>query len=111
VERMTSEQFRSQMHILHGNGASGSVHKDDNLQQGYQQAVETLRNLQSLGGALFLGSSDFKIWTQIFGKKKQVDGDNVYKGICDSLNKIAYQDDCQNQTFRDPCPWSEGDDL
>lgn len=77
--------------------------KKSDINAAYNTAVQTLRHIQSSGGSLFLGRSRFILWFNVSGAKRRADGSNIYKGIEDALNKIAYYDDIQNQTF-DICP-------
>jgi hypothetical protein len=50
-------------------------------------------------GDLFLGRADFILSIAVAGEIK-ADGSNVYKGIEDALNQVAYKDDKQNQFFK-----------
>ena len=101
-ERMSSHEFREKYGIIQNNRKTSAIHKSNenaDIQQTYDVAVQTLRNLQGVDGNLFCGSDSFTLWTKIFGKSN-ADGVNIYKGIEDSLNKIAWKDDKQNITFR-----------
>jgi hypothetical protein len=87
---------------IQGTGKTGAIHKSDQeaiIEREHNVAVQTLRNLQMFGGDLFLGRNDFDLDISIHGKTK-ADDSNVYKGVEDSLNKVAYRDDKQNRHFR-----------
>ena len=77
-------------------------HTDADFERAYNTAVQTLRDLQVHCGALFLGRAAFTLWPKIVSDG-QSDGANVYKGIEDGLNKVAYYDDKQNITFKRAC--------
>lgn len=81
---------------------ASAVHKGDKesvLEQEYNKAVQTLRYLQMFDGALFLGQDPFELEIKIVGKSS-ADGSNIYKGIEDGLNQVAWFDDKQNVYFR-----------
>ena len=80
-------------------------HKEADIERAYHTAVQTLRDLQVYSGSLFLGRSTFTLWPKIVSDG-QSDGANVYKGIEDGLNKVAYYDDKQNITFKGVCSCS-----
>lgn len=81
-------------------------HTEADIDGAYHTAVQTLRDLQVYNGSLFLGRSKFTLWPKIVSDG-QSDGANVYKGIEDGLNKIAYYDDKQNITFKRACLCSD----
>lgn len=61
--------------------------------ESYDVAVQTLRDFQSFGPTP-LFKSVVGVEIRITGGKKS-DCDNVFKGTCDALNKLAYADDKQ----------------
>ena len=74
-------------------------HKEAIIEREYDKAVQALRYLQMFDGALFLGQDPFELEIKIVGKSS-ADGSNVYKGIEDGLNQVAWFDDKQNVYFR-----------
>jgi len=91
---------------IHNSRNASAIHKSNQIDDAYKQAVETLHYLQSSGGSLFLADSRFLLWVKAAGKRGRSDGVNIYKGVEDALNKIAYRDDFQNETFRQESPFS-----
>ena len=81
---------------------SSSIHQGDektNLFRQYQQAISALRDLQGVGGDLFLGPARFTMQLEI-DSEGIADDINIYKNIEDGLNKVAWKDDKQNRIFR-----------
>jgi len=111
--RLSESEFKKIKNSVRGSG-SRSVHKSDlkpSEIQAYEQAIQTICHVQSTCGDLFLRRSRFKLWTKFIcnGKARRSDGSNIYKGVEDALNKVAYFDDKQNITFDEECPFSAGD--
>jgi Holliday junction resolvase RusA-like endonuclease len=67
------------------------------LDEEYKAAIQTIRLLQGAVPASFFGSGDVEMSIKIHSQSK-ADGTNIFKGIEDSLNKIAYDDDRQVRT-------------
>lgn len=100
--RMSVEEYRREILGIHNTGKAGAVHKGNQeatFEQAYHAAAEALSHLQGTDGALFLGRTLFDLRIEIHGET-QADGANVYKGIEDALNRIAWFDDKQNVHFR-----------
>jgi len=110
ANKLTKEQYKREINRVRSTGKTSAVHKSDTqaaIEQAYDTAVQTLRDLQSFNGDLFLGRVPFDLKITIHGQST-ADGTNVYKGIEDALNKLAWYDDQQNQHFRQG--FCEGED-
>lgn len=104
MERMNIDEYKKSVGI-HNSRGSSSIHKNNekpSIESAYDTAIQTLRDLQSFNGDLFLGRSRFKLKIGLGTENKSsADHTNVYKGIEDSLNNIAWYDDKQNKIWND----------
>lgn len=98
---MTPKEYQDAVARVHSSRKASPIHKSDKdaaLEQAYNTAVQTLCDLQGFNGYMLLGSAPFDLEIGIHGKSN-ADGSNVYKGVEDALNKIAWRDDKQNVHF------------
>jgi len=78
------------------NTGNSPIYKDDkkaSFEQEYNKAIQTIRYIQgSMPDLLFVGS--LKLRVIIFGKS-EADGDNIFKGVADAMQGVAYKNDKQ----------------
>ena len=95
---MSADEFRKLTKQSNVSGRkSGTVdngHSKAVMDSQYNHAIQTIRLLRGAFDDSFFGSGDIEISIKIHSKSK-ADGTNIFKGIEDSLNKIAYDDDRQ----------------
>lgn len=87
--RMNEREYQDYLHRSTGSSVRSNNSKTKILRPAIQK-ISTIQKISS--NMLFTGR--FKISVEIFGKSR-ADGDNILKGVLDSLNKTAYQDDRQ----------------
>ena len=105
---MNKKEFLNETKInkFHGTWSASRIQNNDALHAAYITALETIHNLQSTGGSLFLGDARFKMQAEILTEIKG-DHTNIQKGCEDALNKIAWFDDQQNRYLDERPPWCE----
>ena len=104
MQRMSLSEYKKSVGV-HSPRGPCSIHKNyakPGLESVYNTAVQTLRDLRGFNGDLFLGRARFKLKIGLGTEKKgPADQPNVYKGIEDGLNRIAWYDDQQNKIWND----------
>lgn len=70
-----------------------SIHKSNQINDAYKQAVEAIRYIQSINGD-FLHTGDVAAKVDILSKTRG-DEDNIYKAVLDCLQGVLYENDRQ----------------
>lgn len=76
--------------------SGGTVHQsnaESDTDEAYDQAVQTLRDLEGIGLSMLFGGD---VGIRVFVKgRTEADIDNIFKGVSDALQGVLYADDKQ----------------
>lgn len=93
--KMTREEFLAELDHLHNTGKTSPIRKNHSKTKVPKPTISTVSGIRGVGEDL-LHSGPLEIEIKIYGPPR-ADIDNIAKGILDSLNRVAYQDDRQVQ--------------